>query len=254
MEKEISLLELSVKIVRFFKRHFKKYVITTLLFIVISTGIYLFYKPKQQTTLSLTSDFFSKKDFISFVNSMNLIISMQDSVKIKKQFGIEQPSLLRKIKEIKCDTLQPVFTNISVDLEDTVHSNKIINSIIYFIQNNEYTLMKINKIYNNNKFLLDKFRRLETYYFDDQKMELSKKSNVIYVKGDVLNTTFYDQMVKASDVVNAYNNNKIINFYSTLSFSGQVSEFRKIEIILFLVIFSMATLIFFILDLNRLSK
>ena len=254
MEKEISFFEFSLMIVRFIKRHLKRYFVTALLFVVVSVGIYLFQKPTQRTTLSLTSDFFSKKDFFSIVNSMNLIIAMQDSVKIKKQFGIENTSLLKNIKAIKCDTLQPVFTNISVDLFDAVDSKKIINSIVYFIQNNEYALMKINEIYNNNKYLLHKFERIESHFFEDQKENLKKKSNIVYVNGDMLNTNFYDQVLKSRNVVDAYNNNKIVNFYSTLSFSEKMPEFRKIEIIFFLVIFFMATFIFFILDLNRLSK
>ena len=250
MEKEISFLEFFLMIARFIKRHFKKYIITMLLFIVISAGIYLFQKPTQRTTLYLSSEFFTKREILSSVNLMNTIIARHDSIKIKTQFDVNNVSLLKKINKISCDTLQPVFVNISVDLTDTIGKNEITKGLIFFIKHNVYATTKIDGLLGESQFLLKKLEQLENKILNNSQEETGKKGDIT----DVLNANFYEQVFNAKKVIDEYNSDKIINFYNDFSHSGQVSKFWKIDIIFFLILFSIATIFFFILDLNRLLK
>lgn len=254
MEKEISFLEFFLMIARFIKRHFKKYVITLLVFILVTIGIYFSQKPVQRTVLYLSSDFFTRKEISSFVNSMSIIIVSQDSAKIKTQFGIKNPLLFKKIKKITCDTLQPVFTNISIDLTDTIGIKEINNGIIYFIKNNVYAKEKIERLYAENIFILKKMEQLENNSLNNHKEKNGKKINIVYTNENVLNASFYKQVVEAKKVIDEYNHDKIINFYHDFSFYGQVTKFWKMELIFFLILFFTATFTFFLFDINRLLK
>ena len=252
MEKEISFLEFFLMIARFVKRHFKKYVITTLLFVVISIGIYLFQKPVQRTTLYLSSDYFARKEIFSFVNLMNTVIVSHDSTEIKTQFGVNNASLFDEVNKISCDTMQPVFTNIYVDMEDTAGEKKIMDGIMFFIKHNIYTITKIDGLLGKNKFLLKKLNQLEKNLLADSHENVVDKSNII--NDNILNAGFYEQIANAKKVIDEYDSDKIITFYNDFSHSRQVLKFWKIDIILFLIFFSVATFFFFILDINRLLK
>ncbi len=232
MEQEISLIELLIMTIRFFKRHFKKYLITLILYVIAGSILLITYKPQYEINIPIYSSFFSKSELNDLVN-LKLLNYTNKSLEIEKDTSTLSQFILVKI-----------------NTTDTTILPQIITGITSRILNNPYSQKQIEKMCKYNRYLYEKLSDSLLSFFYQNKTKIdSSNQQTVYAINPVYT---YEQIFQAKQKINKCKTKKgIIEIYPSLVNIKKNSNLIKNEALAFFFMFFLATMIFFFEDLFK---
>ncbi len=231
MGQEISLIELLVMTIKFFRRHFKKYIITLIFYIIVGAILVITYKPKYEIDIPIYSSFFSKSDLNDLIK-LKLFNYKNNSYEIQKDTSILSQFILVKIITPDTSILPQTITEIK---------SKLLN--------NPYSQKQIKKTCKYNTYLYKNLSDSLQSFYKKKIVEGNSNQQIIYTINPVY---IYGQIFYTKQkITKCKTKNGIIEIYPSLINIQKISSLKKNEILAFFLIFSIATIIFFFEDLLR---
>lgn len=252
MEKEISFVELVSKILLLLKRHCIKYIIILVLFLVF---VFVNFNKQNKTYRELYyiySEYFSKQELTSLFDMMNRNIEFNN--KISSQL-FKDVSVFENVKHISISEVSEdlIYSILRFETQDSNKIEAIKNNILYFLLNNDYSKIKINKLFNKNDFLYKQFNRYDTIFKQNLKVEVEKK-NYAYSSNDKGYVELYNSLYLSKVILDDIKNDKLIIIYNHLSTKGHKDDFWLFQILYFIALMLLTTIVFGMYDLVRFAR
>ncbi len=230
MDKEITLLELIIKIIRFFRRHLKGYVITTILAIILAF-VYNTVKPiSQEITFQITTNITPKQ-----LITNNLSNLQKTSTTFSK---------------LTSDTTKTTI-NLTLNVSTVVDNDSIIQLFSERFENDPIIIQYLSQKKQETKLLVNTIKHF--YNLNDSLYKTAISSNgtkTLYNFLSWMPISTINSYVNAIYKLNHFDELSQIRIQHIATNDNSLS-FAKIIIILLVLTFGIGTIIFVIVDLNN---